>query len=659
MAKILKCKKLVARAFVFSLIYAAGTSACQGDESDWFTHHFGDREIGSDAMGQTALVDLDRDGDLDFITGERAGPILWYEYQAAGRWIRHTLGLASPSDVGGAALDVDHDGWIDFVAGGVWYRNPGNPKEAGFTRHTFDENLAAVHDLVVGDLDGDGRPDVITMSDRNDLRWYSIPDPPAKPWQVTRIGDSVHSGISTGDLDGDGDLDLVRSNFWLENRDRGQQWIEHQMTEPWGNDSQPWEINATQTRTADINLDGRLDVVIADGENRDARIAWLEAPSDPKVGNWKTHFLSPGDDADRGAYHSLAVEDFDGDGDIDIFTVEMEAVRGDRPPRWFLWENVDGKGHFVERVILDANLGGHEAVAGDVDGDGDLDICSKLWRPDPQNASGGSNHFDYLENQTRTKLGGQITFYAMGDMPRRAEEDVLLVRQIGELPKDAKFVIHVGDIKSGKTPCDEAVYKKVAGILSQATVPVFIIPGDNEWNDCANPAQAWGFWDRNFMRFDRRWRHRFPVFRQLEHEENFSFIKENVLFVGLNLVGGRVHDAVEWQQRHADGFDWIRRNLLRFGTDVSSLVVFGHADPNETNDDFFDPFSEVASQFKKPILYLHGNGHRWVHNRPFAAQNILRVGVDQGSIAPPLKVTITGHQTAPFQFDRRNGKPVH
>ena len=76
----------------------------------------------------------------------------------------------------------------------------------------------------------------------------------------------------------------------------------------------------------------------------------------------------------------------------------MEAFCGDRPPRWFVWENVDGKGNFREHVVLDANLGAHEAVCGDVDADGDLDICSKLWRPIKSNANGGRNHFDFLEN---------------------------------------------------------------------------------------------------------------------------------------------------------------------------------------------------------------------------------------------------------------------
>ena len=55
------------------------------------------------------------------------------------------------------------------------------------------------------------------------------------------------------------------------------------------------------------------------------------------------------------------------------------------------------------RVILDNHLGGHEAVVADVDGDGDLDICSKLWDPRPDNGNGGRNHADYLENLSVSK----------------------------------------------------------------------------------------------------------------------------------------------------------------------------------------------------------------------------------------------------------------
>ena len=246
-----------------------------------------------------------------------------------------------------------------------------------------------------------------------------------------------------------------------------------------------------------------------------------------------------------------------------------------------------------------------------------------------------------------------IVFYAMGDVPYAPQEDVLLPKQIANLPADAEFVVHVGDIKTGSTACDEAVYNKVFGMLAQTRPPVFIVPGDNEWNDCTNPASAWKLWEKYFMRFDRRWSHQFRVFRQLEREENFSFVKNGVLFLGLNIVGGRVHDAEEWKRRHADNLDWARRNLRRFGEKVSSVIIFGHAKPNQNHNDFFNAFAKDAAQFKKPMLYLHGDGHRWIHDRPFAAKNVLRVQVDQGGIAPPLKITVTGHATEPFHFDRR------
>ncbi len=262
------------------------------------------------------------------------------------------------------------------------------------------------------------------------------------------------------------------------------------------------------------------------------------------------------------------------------------------------------------------------------------------------------------EEQTGRKETELVTFYAMGDVPYQPAEDELLPRQIAELPSDAEFVLHVGDIKDGATPCDKAVYIKVSGMLSKAKAPVFIIPGDNEWNDCTEPAEAWTYWNRYFRRFDRRWNHTFPLFRQLEHEENFSFVKNGVLFIGINMVGGRIHDPTEWKQRHADGLQWIRRNLAQFGNDVSSLVLFGHANPQDKHRDFFEPFSIEAEKFDKPVLYLHGDGHRWIYDRPFAAENILRVQVDQGGIAPPLKVSVSAHAEEPFHFDRRNGKSL-
>jgi hypothetical protein len=246
-----------------------------------------------------------------------------------------------------------------------------------------------------------------------------------------------------------------------------------------------------------------------------------------------------------------------------------------------------------------------------------------------------------------------VVFSAMGDVPYTPPEYVLLPQQIADLPNDSRFVVHLGDIKTGKVPCLETIYETVAGILAKSKPPLFIIPGDNEWNDCANPDDGWTLWQKYFRRFDEKWKPDFAVHRQAERDENFSFVISEVLFIGLNIVGGRVHDADEWKQRHAQNLEWTRQNLERYGSDVRAAVIFGHALPVKVHDDYFNGLSVAAEKFAKPMLYLHGDGHKWIHDYPFSAKNILRIQVDQGGIAPPIKVTVTDDAKNPFVVDRR------
>ncbi len=369
-----------------------------------FRLHIVDQTLPKGSYAQTALVDLDNDGRLEYVVGQSHGDIFWYDYQDPDHWTRHLLGTDSPSDVGAVALDVDGDGWMDLVTGGAWYRNSRDP-QVPFSRIVFDPALSAVHDVTVADIDGDGRPEVLTMSDKNDLRWYKIPDDPTLPWTSHYIGAPVHAGLSVGDLNGNGKLDVVRTDVWFENpAGRGTAWAEHPIgpNTPPPPDFQPhFAFNATYSVVCDVNGNGKQDIVFTDAEIPGGQIWWMENLDGQGLA-WKRHDVyvwDPEQEPRRGAYHSLYVGDLDGDGDFDILSCEMEAVGGECPPRWYVWENVDGRGgDWREHVILDANLGGHAAVVGDVTGNGKLDVIAKPWRPVAYNALGGRMFIGFLES---------------------------------------------------------------------------------------------------------------------------------------------------------------------------------------------------------------------------------------------------------------------
>jgi len=328
-------------------------------------------------MGQSSLVDVDKDGDLDWIAGCRAGDIWWFEYKGPDDWVRHLLGQKAPTDVGGTAFDVDGDGWVDHVCGGAWYRNPTRPRQASFTR--YQTGAISTHDNVAADIDGDGRLEVVAMSDRAGLFWYKIPPDPTGKWQAHKIGPGVHGGIDpkgVADIDGDGDLDVVRSNVWFENLDgKAGQWAQHDNID-FGQPKAPFPF-MTKCWVVDLDTDGDNDIVQAEGDCRSGRLAWHEN-LDGKGRSFRRHLLAEKTGQD---FHSLAVADFDNDGDPDIFS-GGGPMTSNLPHQWFIWENLDGKaGRWARHLILSGKRC-HEAKTADVDRDGDIDICSKPWNGD-------------------------------------------------------------------------------------------------------------------------------------------------------------------------------------------------------------------------------------------------------------------------------------
>lgn len=322
--------------------------------------------------------DLDGDGDLDVVVGGAKGPLVMYENPT---WRKTQLAEGGWNGVNGEIADLDGDGDADVVMGGVvWLSNPGRGG-AQWVMHRIDSQRA--HDIEVGDLNGDGRLDVVARDQSafgragNAIYLYYQVSPTS--W-TKRVLDCPHGeGLKLCDLDRDGDPDIVLGGIWFENT-RGtqpQSWRRRTFTRDW---TEP----DAKVETADLDGDGRTDIVLSPSELRGEsyKLAWYKAPPDPTSDRWTEHVIVEPIEC---VIHGLAVADFDLDGDIDVAYAEMH--QGADPDEVCVMFN-SGRGATWQKQVLSQH-GSHDIVAADIDGDGDPDIIGanhanvhplQLWR---------------------------------------------------------------------------------------------------------------------------------------------------------------------------------------------------------------------------------------------------------------------------------------
>lgn len=112
---------------------------------------------------------------------------------------------------------------------------------------------------------------------------------------------------------------------------------------------------------------------------------------------------------------------------------------------------------------------------------------------------------DVASSTAKTGPAGEeaITFYVTSDTPRNGDEEKALAKNLAKVSPQADFFVHLGSIQDPEvTQCEPAQYEKVASILMKSPVPVYVLPGQQDWNNCPDQDEGWNNWWANFMEFD-------------------------------------------------------------------------------------------------------------------------------------------------------------
>lgn len=322
-----------------------------------------------------------------------AGPLTFLERRLLGNYT-YSYALAT--------ADLDGDGDLDLTSADAephsnlyLLRNDG---QGGFT-HSFIQKYALEEDQpvrlerhAIGDINRDGWPDVVIVDNLKwDIRWFENPgrETITRPWSLHRVAAPQEVpgsyDVDLVDLDADGDLDVAASSWRFGNR---FDWFENVGAPGLGTEWRRHEIEPmiSETRTivaADFNHDGRPDLL---GSARVGnQIVWYENSGQPATNPWKKHVI---DATTVAPAHGHPV-DLDGDGDLDVVMAFgiAAAVENSSPDShqvaWYENRGTPGVGcDWKKHVIAPSFPQGFEAVAGDLDGDGDQDVVATAWGPD-------------------------------------------------------------------------------------------------------------------------------------------------------------------------------------------------------------------------------------------------------------------------------------
>ena len=368
-------------------------------KTDWNSLTFQQRLLTVAPGTYTAIpADINRDGYMDVVAvavGELApsavaadadqstandGSVFWLlnNLPASAQFTRIDLGVGLAYPVAVHSADIDRDGDPDVLVTTrdanqvLLYENSGAGDTPAFTARVIDGNLSGAVSVTTGDLDGDGHLDILAAGENlNQILWYrnNGARPASFEPRFIRNGPVPNpvmdyaKTVAVADLDKDGDLDVIYGSEqenrigWYENRDRGATFVEHVLVT--GPDHVKMVI------AGDPDRDGDLDIIAASSD--DNTVHFLE--NDGKPTPTFTHLIVT--NSAVGA-RSIHLADFDRDGDADLAV----ASRNDNTVAIYLNTYIHRSALLESQRVVNTYSQTRSIAAADIDGDGRMDILS-------------------------------------------------------------------------------------------------------------------------------------------------------------------------------------------------------------------------------------------------------------------------------------------